>query len=288
MVMDKIAARCGCGHLVEEHAGGTGGCLGVWRYPDVLDARECGCTAVRPTGAAPVNAPTVVAAVAAAEGHPITPAAPPLPLRTLTTEPGTPERDAELARWAADDTRAAERPCVAAASPAWPGPETCRQRWPEIPRGWCAGCKSAPDVEVGAGFIRVGRIVYPSGPLGEWPTSDAPTAPPAWGEAEDRRRIMELFPDRSTDGTLHHAILIAVAEIKRLRGDVVDDAVELLALTADYPVGHPLRLEAARLAAARTGGRAQAQSVTVPAEDLDHVPGRPVCDGCPAGEGHNR
>jgi hypothetical protein len=35
---------------------------------------------------------------------------------------------------------------------------------------------------------------------------------------EDYRRIMSLFPDHTTDGTLHHAILIAVGEIERLRG----------------------------------------------------------------------
>ena len=32
--------------------------------------------------------------------------------------------------------------------------------------------------------------------------------------ADDQQRIMALFPDRATDGTLHHAVLIAVGAIR--------------------------------------------------------------------------
>ena len=35
---------CGCGHRVTAHARDR--CLVVWRYPDVLNARPCGCKGV--------------------------------------------------------------------------------------------------------------------------------------------------------------------------------------------------------------------------------------------------
>lgn len=38
---------CGCGHPVHEHRNG-GKCQAWWRYPEVLDARQCGCLEVRP------------------------------------------------------------------------------------------------------------------------------------------------------------------------------------------------------------------------------------------------
>lgn len=35
---------CGCGHRAADHAAER--CQGVWRYPDVLDARPCECKGV--------------------------------------------------------------------------------------------------------------------------------------------------------------------------------------------------------------------------------------------------
>ena len=37
---------CGCGHDVRAHDGPSGACGEWWRYPDVLNARQCGCKRV--------------------------------------------------------------------------------------------------------------------------------------------------------------------------------------------------------------------------------------------------
>lgn len=43
-------ARCGCGHLVEEMHDDAGKCMDWWRFPAVLNSRQCGCrSVVKPT-----------------------------------------------------------------------------------------------------------------------------------------------------------------------------------------------------------------------------------------------
>lgn len=48
-LVDKLrvvveVGMCGCGHPAANHT--EQGCQEWWRYPDVLDARQCGCKGV--------------------------------------------------------------------------------------------------------------------------------------------------------------------------------------------------------------------------------------------------
>lgn len=65
----------------------------------------------------------------------------------------------------------------------------------------------------------------------------------------DTNRLMHLFPDRTTDGTLHHAVLIAESEIRNLRAALAR-VVELSDALAAIPEH---RTMAARIRAALAG-----------------------------------
>lgn len=68
-----MSETCGCGHLISDHAP-DGPCTQWWRYPDVLDARKCGCLGVwqrRDRPAIATESPR--SAEQAPEGVPVTP-----------------------------------------------------------------------------------------------------------------------------------------------------------------------------------------------------------------------
>ena len=129
---------------------------------------------------------------------------------------------------------------MAASSDAWPGTERCWTRWPDIPRGWCRPCKTAQGVQE-MGTPRV----YPHGPIGELSRLSAAD-----------RLVPEDYKPRISDeerATIPSYGELIVERLEDLgaftvsRRPLQSEALDLLALTADYPVEHPLRQAAARL-----------------------------------------
>lgn len=69
MTAGPLSGMCGCKHPVSAHAA-DGKCTEWWRYPDVLDARQCGCVGVwQPTVASQRTFPTASGRTVTAPGR---------------------------------------------------------------------------------------------------------------------------------------------------------------------------------------------------------------------------